>query len=650
MYKLKPQRLHPRLIRGLSHQFDIPLDYPIQPVPLRDCRVDGGFWGERLAVHREAMLPHAWKHLRSNIDNLKKAGIRKEGPHEGMHWADSDLFKVMEGAAYALMHHPDSETEAFLESVIDDAAAAQEPDGYLYTARSIDPANPAPGAGPTRWSFMPGSHELYCMGHMIEAGIAHYEATGRRTFLNVALLAANMIDTTFGPDRLRDVDGHQEIELALARLYRVTGDLRYLRLCRFFLDERGRFETRKCSYGEAEQDHLPVLEQKTPVGHAVRATYMYAAMADVAALMDDAPYAMATEHLWEEVVGSRLALTGAVGARHEGEAFGEPYELPNADPHNETCAAVGMMLWSYRLFLLNGDSKYLDVLERTLYNAYLSSHALDGRGFFYCNPLEVPADMEHPPRRPEWQGCACCPTNVARITPSVPGMAYAVQDRKVTVGLYMQGRATIQLGETQVRITQETRYPWEGRVSVTVEVEGPPGFDLALRIPGWATGRPLPSDLYRYLKEDAEPFTLEKNGAPITYRMEQGFAVLYCNAKPGEPYRIDLDLPMPIRRVLPHEKIKAMAGKVAMERGPLVYCLEGIDHERRIADLLLPDCLNLEAEHREEFLGGVTVLKGDRMAGENTPSASTPLTAIPYYAWNNRGAGEMAVWLRRDEG
>jgi hypothetical protein len=589
------------------------------------------------------MLPHAWKHLGHNTVNFCKAAGEAEGPHEGLHWDDSDLYKMMEGAAYALAYQPEEETQALLDALIEIVAEAQEPDGYLYTARTIDPSNPAPGAGPTRWSFLPGSHELYCMGHMIEAAIAHYEQSGRRTFMNVALLAANLLDATFGEEKLRDVPGHQEVELALAKLYRVTGDPRFLRLSRFFLEERGRHDRRK-SYGEAEQDHLPALEQTVPVGHAVRATYMYGAMTDIAALQDDAAYALASERLWNEVVTKRMALTGAVGARHDGEAFGDPYELPNRDPHNETCASVGMMLWCYRLFLLNGDSKYMDVLERTLYNAYLASHSLDGQTFFYCNPLEASASDGNLPKRSEWIGCACCPTNVVRITPQVPAWAFAIQDNRVYASLFMEVEASLELRGGRVRVKETTNYPWDGGVTwlIRSESDAPFYMEFAVRIPGWAVDSPVPSDLYRYADDKASPFSLLFNFMPTRYKMERGFAVMGWTARPGEEREIRLDLPMPIRRVLPHEKIEATQGKIALERGPLVYCVEGADHPQGIENLQLSEATEMKDRFHPEILGGIVTVTdtADCRAG------SQPFHAVPYFAWNNRGPSKMAVWLR----
>jgi DUF1680 family protein len=630
--------------KGLTQVHEPTLDYPIQPIWLQSVSSVGGFWGQRLETHRSALLPHAWKHLHHNIENFRKAAGKIEGTHEGLHWDDSDLYKVMEGAAYALALQSGEETQAFLDALIETVAAAQEPDGYLYTARTIDPENPTPGAGPTRWSFLPGSHELYCMGHVIEAALAHYEASGRRTFLNVALLTANLLDATFGEGKLRDVPGHQEVELALAKLYRVTGDPRFLRLCRFFVEERGRHDRRK-SYGEAEQDHLPALEQTVPVGHAVRAAYLYSAMTDIAALQDDAAYALASEHLWNEVVTKRMALTGAVGARHDGEAFGDPYELPNREPHNETCASVGMMLWSHRLFLLNGDSKYLDALERTLYNAYLASHSLDGKAFFYCNPLEASASDGDPPKRSEWIGCACCPTNVARITPQVPALAYAIQDNRVYASLFMEMKASLELQGGRVRVKTATNYPWSGNVSWNLQSESDAPFymEFAVRIPGWAVGHPVPGDLYQYQETEVEPFSLTLNGIPARYQMERGFAVMGWAARPGEATEVRLDLPMPIRRVLPHERIEATQGKIAIERGPLVYCVEGVDHPQGIGNLQLSEAGELKDRFDAERLGGIVIITDTEESRKGSPS----LLAIPYFAWDNREPSEMTVWLKK---
>jgi DUF1680 family protein len=657
MHKERPQKLKATLVRGLSNTQPVNLDYPIQPISVTKSKITGGFWFKRLEDNRNNTLPIGWKNLKHCILDLEIAGNRIEKPQDGLHWRDSDLFKVMEGAALALAHKRDPELEKTLDHLIELTAGAQEPDGYLYTARTCDPTNPPSGAGPTRWSFLPGSHEMYCMGHMIEAAVSHYEVTGKRTFLNVALLCGNLLVNTFGKDKLRDVDGHQEIEMALARLYRVSGDSRYLDLCRFFLDERGHHDVRK-SYRDAEQDHLPVLQQKEPVGHAVRAGYMYAAMADIAAMQDDARYAIASEHLWKEVTYKRYSISGGIGPLHEGEAYAEPYNLPNGDIHNETCAAIAHMLWSHRLYLLTGDGKYMDIFERGLYNCYLASTGIDGLGFLYCNPQETRFDKNFTPGRPEYQGCACCPTNVSRITPAVPGFVYSTKGGAIQVLLYVTGHGTIttENGVT-VKLSTESNYPWDGHIKITVETDKPSGwgFDIQLRIPCWVQGFPVPGDLYRYADEShIEPFTVKVNGAVQNKKAERGFANIGGSWEPGKKHTIELDLPMPIRRVLPHDKIDSCSGRVTLERGPLVYCLEGIDHANLVTNLVIPDDATFTAEHCDDLLSGITLLKGTGLAryknakGENI-SLSRAITAVPYFAWGNRGVGEMAIWIARTE-
>ncbi|MFC1960903.1 glycoside hydrolase family 127 protein [Chloroflexota bacterium] len=368
-------------------------DYPFQPVPFTQVTIQDNFWQPRLETNRQVTIPYDFEKCEETgrIDNFSKAAGQMDGPHEGLHFNDSDVFKIIEGAAYSLQVHPDPGLESYIDVVIEKIAAAQEEDGYIYTTRTIDPAHPHEMSGPERWSHLTMSHELYNVGHMYEAAVAYFQATGKRAFLDVAIRSADLIDKVFGPDALRDVPGHQEIEIGLVKLYRVTGDEKYLNLARFFLDERGQANARQVqdAFGNAGymQDHIPVTEQHEAVGHAVRAVYMYAGMADVAALTGDQAYIMALKHIWENVVSKKLALTGGIGARHHGEAFGDNYELPNLTAYNETCAAIGSIFWNHRLFLLSGQAETYDIIERTLYNGFLSGISLAGDTFFYVNPL-----------------------------------------------------------------------------------------------------------------------------------------------------------------------------------------------------------------------------------------------------------------------
>ena len=616
--------------------------YPFQPVPFTHVSIQDDFWSPRIETNQNVTIPYDFHKCEETgrIDNFVKAAGQMEGPHIGLHFNDSDVYKIIEGAAYALQVLPDPELEAYIDAVIVKIAAAQEDDGYIYTARTIDPDHPHKMSGPERWSKVDTSHELYNLGHMYEGAVAYFQDTGKRAFLDVAIKSADLITEVFGPEALREVPGHQEVELGLVKLYGVTGNEKYLDLAKFFLNERGHAQGRELqkSLGNEGymQDHMPVIEQREAVGHADRATYMYSAMADVAALAGDQDYVNALRHIWDNVVQKKMALTGELGARYHGEAFGDNYELPNQTAYNETCAAICSIFWNYRIFLLDGQAKYYDVLERTLYSGFLSGISLEGNRFFYVNPLESDGEFafnsDHTIDRQPWFGGSCCPTNVVRLMPSLPGYIYAGRDDRVYVNLYIGSQAQIQLTSTGVEIAQATDYPWEGAVSLTVNPARPAHFTLSLRIPSWVNGRPVPSDLYRYL--DAAPGTVSVwvNGETIAVQ-QQSYLNIQRHWQPGD--RVDLVLPMPIRRVVAPPQVADCQGKVALERGPLVYAAEGIDNAGRALSLVIPDDMPLQAEHRAELLNGITVITGDIF------------TAIPYYTWSHRGVGEMAVWLSR---
>ncbi len=624
---------------GVKHAYS-----PIHPVAFTTVRLSDVFWTPRIETNRTVTIPFAIARCEETgrIDNFAKAGGLMEGEFRGIYYDDSDVFKVIEGIAYSLATYPDPELDAYLDGLIAKIAAAQEEDGYLYTNRTIDPKNTQKAAGPERWSNLKDSHELYNVGHLYEAAVAHYRATGKRSLLDVALKNAELIARTFGPEARRDPPGHQEIEIGLAKLSVITGDKRYLDLARFFLDQRGHYHNGRPNYGTYAQDHKPVVEQTEVVGHAVRALYMYSGMADVAALTGDTTYLPALKALWEDMVGRKMALTGGVGARKQGEAFGDPYELPNFTSYNETCASIASVLWNHRMFLLSGEARYLDVLERTLYNGLLVGVSLSGDRFFYINPLasdgKTPFNYGGETGRAPWFKCSCCPVNIVRFMASLGGYIYAVSQRAIHVALYAAGEAEIDVSDAgRVRVRQQTQYPWEGRVELRVEPQQDGAeFELYLRIPGWAQGQPVPSDLYRYIAEEpAQVPTLAVNNEPVALTMRDGFAVIRRSWKQGDV--VTLDLPMPIRRVVAHPKVAETAGCVALERGPLVYCVEEVDNGPDVLEMALADSQPLKSEHRKDLLGGVTVLR----------SADNGLTAIPYYAWNHRGPGAMTVWLRR---
>ena len=624
-------------------------DYPIRPVPFTDVKITGDFWSSRLETNRTVTLPFDFKKCEETgrIDNFAIAGGLMMGEFTGKRYNDSDVFKVMEAAAYSLQTHFDEELDQYLDDLIAKIAAAQEEDGYLYTTRTINPQDPS-DAQPGRWTNLYRDHELYNVGHMYEAAVAHYRATGKRNFLDIAIKNANLIDRVFGPGKKTGVPGHQEIEIGLARLYRVTGEDRYLRLARYFLDQRGQAGHDKLtavfdSSGYA-QNHMPVVKQTEAIGHAVRAGYMYAAMADIAALTADSAYMHAIERIWENVVNKKLYLTGGVGSSRRGEAFGDNYSLPNAKAYNETCAAIASMMWNHRLFLLQGDGKYLDILERTLYNGFLAGVSLHGDSFFYPNPLESDghtAFNQGKSTRSPWFSTACCPVNVVRFLPSLPGYVYAWTEDRLYVNLYLSNQAEIHTPDQTITIYQETRYPWNGTIRMKIQPEKADSFTLCLRIPGWADNQPVPGNLYSYLHRTNRKIILNVNGQYVFPKFEKGFAMIKRLWQEGD--LVELTLPMSVRRVQTNPEVMANKGKIALERGPLVYCLEAADNPDGVLNLQLPARSQLDVQFKEDLLGGINQISGTAKA-EN--GASVPFQAIPYYAWSHRGEGEMAVWLK----
>jgi DUF1680 family protein len=627
-------------------------DYPIKPVPFTQVRVDDVFWAPKMETNRTVTVPFALdkNEETGRVDNFRKAAGLMKGAFQGKRYNDSDVFKVMEGASYTLMLHPDPGLKKRLDDLIDIIGKAQEPDGYIYTNRTIDPQNPAPGAGKERWSNLRVSHEFYNVGHMYEAAAAHFLATGERSFLDIAVKNADLLVRTFGPGKKRAFPGHQEIEIGLAKLYRVTGNRAYLDLAKFFLDERGHYfqgerhaaDDPFAVYDGDEymQNHKPVLEQDEAVGHAVRAMYMYAGMADVAALGGYPEFVKAIDRLWDNVVGKKMYITGGVGSRGGTEGFGDAYELPNRTAYTETCASVGNALWQQRLFLLHGDARYADVLEQVLYNGLISGVSLDGMAFFYQNPLEFNGQTklyQGQVVRAPWFEVSCCPPNITRFLPSVPGYVYAVKDDVLFVNLFMANTAATEIGGVKASLKQETRYPWDGAVKIRVDPEKQKIFSLAVRIPGWARNEPVPTDLYRFADANDEKPSLRINGAAAAIDLKNGYVLIRRAWKKGDV--VELDLPMPVRRVVAHAAVKEDAGRIAVQRGPLVYCAEGIDNGGRAIGLAISDGEKFRPEFKPDFLKGVVVLKGG--------AARSEITLIPYYAWANRGPGEMEVWFLR---
>lgn len=604
-----------------------------------------------METNRAVTIPHAFKKCEENsrLDNFALAGGLIRGEHKGYYpFDDTDVYKTLEGASYALMLKKDPRLEAYLDSIITLIDAAQEEDGYLYTARTNNADYLKNWFGDKRWGKLSASHELYNAGHLFEAAAAHYQATGKRNLLEVALKFADLIDNCFGPDSLQKPPGHQVIEMGLVKLYRVTGEQKYLDLAKFFLDVRGKPLNGRKLRGEYNQDHKPVLEQKEAVGHAVRAGYMYAGIADVAMLTGDHSYITAIDRLWQNVAGKKLYLTGGIGQKGENEGFAGNFELPNMSAYNETCASIANIYWNHRLFLLHGDARYIDVMERTLYNAFLSGVSLDGKHFFYPNPLASVGQHQ----RQEWFGCACCPGNVTRFMASVPGYMYAVQDDKLYINLYASGTADVEIEGQQVQIIQKTDYPWEGRINLQIKPENPgTRFSIQLRIPGWSRGKPIDTDLYRFRNREPEDIQLTVNGSVRKIKVKKGYTRIEQEWNPDD--EIILDLPMTVHRVLAHHSVEADRHRVAMQRGPMVFCVEWPEvDDGHVHNLLLPDDTKFTVKFRPDLLDGVQTVESVATAfyedDEGIRTVNKPFTAIPYYGWAHRGPGEMAVWLARD--
>jgi DUF1680 family protein len=620
-------------------------EYPISGIPFNKVQITDNFWLPKIETNRIATIPASFQKCEEmgRLENFLIAGGKMEGKVRGeMPFDDSDVYKIIEGASYSMTTHPDPKLDAYVDSVISIIAIGQEADGYLTTYKTIDstnaPANWCPAGG--RWEDLYCSHELYNAGHMYEAAVAHYLATGKKSFLNIATKNADLLVSVFGRGNNTNVPGHQIVETGLIKLYLVTGKEEYLSLSKHFLDARGDSTLHPLG-GAYNQDHKLVIEQDEAVGHAVRAAYMYSGMTDIAALFNDKNYEKAIDKIWDNVVSKKFYITGGIGSRHDGEAFGENYELPNLTAYNETCAAIANVYWNYRMFLLHGDSKYIDVLERSLYNNVISGVSIDGTKFFYPNPLSC--DMEYKfnrgtMERQPWFDCSCCPTNLCRFMPSVPGYIYAQKDNNLYVNLYVQSATETQIGNNPVEISQQTNYPWDGAVVLNVSPKEKASFCVKLRIPGWAVNQPVPGDLYTFKNQTDEKPAVKINGEAIDYSIEKGYAVL--NREWQKNDKIELSLPMDIKLVKANEEVKDDLGKVAIERGPIVYCVEQIDNPK-IEDISVSCETQFSNNFEKELLNGVEVI--------NATDGEKSFKAIPYYVWNNRGANKMDVWLEAEE-
>ena len=629
--------------------------YPINPVPFTAVKVTPGtFWGQRLEASRKVTIPLAFSKCEETgrYTNFSNAAAHLKDPSKvfpvgGLSFDDTDPYKTIEGASYILQTYPDKKLVQYIDSVLDVIASAQEPDGYLYTSRTQNPQQPHEWAGDKRWSKEEDlSHELYNLGHMVEGAIAHYQATGSRKFLDIAIRYADVVCKEVGPNAGQAcvVPGHQIAEMALAKLYLVTGNKKYLDEAKFFLDYRGK-TTIVHDYSQA---HKPVIEQDEAVGHAVRAAYMYAGMADVAALTGDQNYIKAIDAIWDNIVTKKLYITGGIGATSNGEAFGKNYELPNMSAYCETCAAIGNVYVNYRLFLLHGHAKYYDVLERTLYNGLISGVSLEGNAFFYPNPLESMGQHQ----RQAWFGCACCPSNICRFIPSLPGYIYAVKDRNVYVNLFLSNKSSLSVAGKKVALSQTTDYPWNGDITVSVDQNAAGQFALKIRIPGWVRNQVVPSNLYQYTDGKRLGYTIKVNGQDAAASVtDDGYYTITRKWKKGDKVQIHFD--MEPRTVRANNKVEADRGMVSIERGPLVYCAEHPDNNFDIMGALINQ--NPQFKLGKGEIAGTSVqtlvtnaqtLNFDKQ-GRLTTQDQT-LTLIPYYAWCHRGSGKMRVWLPQD--
>ena len=622
--------------------------YPIDPVPFTSVKVTDNFWGQRFQASREVTIPLAFSKCEETgrYENFVKAAHPSDTYKvEGFSFDDTDVYKTIEGASYSLQTYPDKKLQKYIDSVLVIVAGAQEPDGYLYTARTMNPKHPHNWAGKERWVAVENlSHEFYNLGHMIEGAVAHYQATGKRNFLDIAIKYADCVcrEIGNGPQQKKYVPGHQIAEMALVKLYMVTGDKKYLDQAKFFLDTRG-YTSRKDAYSQA---HKPVVEQDEAVGHAVRAVYMYSGMADVAAITGDSSYIKAIDKIWDNIVSKKIYITGGIGARHAGEAFGNNYELPNLSAYCETCAAIGNVYMNYRLFLLHGDAKYFDVLERTLYNGLISGVSLDGGSFFYPNPLSSNGKYSRKP----WFGCACCPSNVSRFIPSLPGYVYAVKNDQVYVNLYLSNKAELKVDKKKILLEQETGYPWNGDIRLKI-TQGNQDFTMKLRIPGWVRGNVLPGDLYSYTDNQKPVYQVSVNGQTVESDVNDGYLSIARKWKKGDVVEVHFDM-IP-RIVKANPKVEADHGRVAVERGPIVYCAEWPDNRFNVHSILLNQHPQFKVTDKPELLYGIRQITTDAQAlsydkAGKLVTKDVELTLIPYYAWAHRGEGDMEVWLPID--
>jgi DUF1680 family protein len=635
-------------------------DYAIKEVNFTQVKLSDNFWLPRIETNRTVTIPASFERC-ENTGRVKNFVMAAQ--HQGKFctrypFDDTDIYKTIEGASFSLAVHPDKKLEAYVDSLITIIKAAQEPDGYLYTARTIDPLHVGSWVGKERWEKERElSHELYNAGHMYEAAAAHFLATKKRNFLDIALKNADLVCSVFGPGKKSVAPGHEIVEMGLVKLYRITKKEAYLNTAKFFIEARGHYPgydpKSKDSWknGSYWQDSKPVVLQDEAVGHAVRAGYLYAAVADVAALTGDDSLTKAIDKIWENMVSKKIYVQGGLGAKGDGERYGENYELPNGDAYNETCADIAGVYWNYRMFLLHGDAKYIDVLEKMLYNGLISGIGLDGKSFFYTNAMEIRNSFTHPDierERSGWFECSCCPTNLTRLIPSVPGYMYAQKEDNLFVNLFINSTVDLTVNNKPVQVIQQNNYPWDGNLKFTINTAKPNAFNVLIRIPGWAQNSAIPSDLYKYQSSASASTEIKVNGQKVDFNMQDGYAVIKGTWKKNDV--VEVDLPMEIKKILANENVKNDIGKVALQRGPIIYCAEWVDNNSRTSNLIIPPNTIFTSEFNPSILNGVMTLKGQVPVviitnNDNISTQKQSFTAIPYYSWANRGKGEMTVWF-----
>jgi len=631
----------------------------VEKVSFQDVNITDKFWRPKIEVNRVIGIRHSLQQAAQSIEYFDMAAGKKKGEHKGNLASDSDVYKIIQGAAYALYHTPDKKLEEKIDSIIDRIVAAQQADGYLFTYWIInDPTK--------KWQDLERKHELYCAGHMFEAAVAYYKVTGKRKFLDAAIRFADHIDSIFGPQKRLAVPGHEEIELALYQLYKVTGEKKYLDLCIFFVDERGnpkRMIVEKITPPDKDpnantplrwrppsymQDHLPVTQQFYAVGHAVRAGYLYSAMADIAIETKDPKYLPAMDSIWNDIVRKKIYITGGVGTRQfHDEGFGASYLLPNDQAYCETCSSIALNFWNRRMNLLHAESKYADLVELTMYNSVISGISLSGDKTFYTNPLESNGNRV----RHHWSNPPCCPTNMVRFLPEIGSVIYGKSNNAIYINQFIGSETKIALADKEIALVQKSDYPWDGKITIEVNPEEQTSFALHIRIPGWAQGELLPGGLYYYLENGSEKdnrVTLIVNGKKIRkVQMHYGYAVIDRKWKKGDT--LELELPVKIQLVAGNPRIKDTHNKVVLMRGPIVYCLEQTDNEKYFEEELDANLLTTElvAEYRDDLLKGIMAIKGK--ASLSVEAGNIDITAIPYYAWCNREQGQMKVWLQTEQ-